>query len=315
MSITQDIIYNVTGQVVYFDAPEGRPSSVTSVTVFAADTGDDGSAEFTPTGAVETNPNTTVDANSGAGQTNPRTLNVAATTGFEVGRQFLVTGAGTEHEWFEVAEISSAASVTTRNPLHNAYVSSDTVESTRIEFTIDATWVANVNKISGIGPNPGYRVRWVYVVTPPGGVSQTVVHHTYLDLLRYTAQYSVTPADMDQRYPGWLEQLPTYHRESQGRGIIEQGYHYLKAELAAAGRADEGARNAEMTDELVLRAAKLLSEQARFDAGGDADRLSAANEQFYGLLGKLVTTSSVVPFAADTTGAGSTVSPSAIFRR
>jgi len=82
MRSVQDIVYGVTGQTVYFDAPEGRPSSVTSVEVFLWDVSDDDTAEAAVgSGSVETNPNTTIDAASGYGQTDARVLNVAATTG------------------------------------------------------------------------------------------------------------------------------------------------------------------------------------------------------------------------------------------
>ena len=65
----QELVYGVTGQVLFLDAQEGRPSSVTDVQIFAMGTGDDGTEETAPgTGTVETGPNTTFDAASGYSQ-------------------------------------------------------------------------------------------------------------------------------------------------------------------------------------------------------------------------------------------------------
>ena len=69
----QDVIYNVTGQSFYLDCPEGRPTSITSVTVLDWNAGDDDTAESATTGSAGLDAvNTTFDAASGAGQTDPR---------------------------------------------------------------------------------------------------------------------------------------------------------------------------------------------------------------------------------------------------
>jgi hypothetical protein len=154
---TQRVPFGVTGTLVTFDAPEGRPSSVTSMEVFAWDADDDDTPETAiGSGTVEAAPNTTLDAAAGAGQTDPRLIPVAATTGFVIGRSYLITAADGNSEWFEVIEIDSTVSVTARHPLHNAYATSDTVKSTRIVATIDATWVADEDNLSDPDDaNPG----------------------------------------------------------------------------------------------------------------------------------------------------------------
>ena len=55
MTETQDILFGIAGQTLYFDAPEGRPSSVTSVEVFADENADTSPAEtaITGVGSVE----------------------------------------------------------------------------------------------------------------------------------------------------------------------------------------------------------------------------------------------------------------------
>src|SRR5690606_12112149 len=140
MREVQDILFAITGQTLHHDCAEGRPSSVTSISIFPWDSSDDADSEWTATGSVETNPDTTIDADSGYGQTDARRLNVAATTGFAVGRTYLATTADGARDWFECAEIDSGNYVIARHPLHNAYVSADTVQSTRITTTVDSTW-------------------------------------------------------------------------------------------------------------------------------------------------------------------------------
>src|SRR5690606_25327288 len=123
------------------------------------DTSDDADSEWSASGSVETNPDTTIDDNSGDGQADARILHVAEATGFETDRTYLVGS-----EWFDVLEIGDGT-VTARHPLHNAYSNGDAVQSTRILATIPDAWVADsANLRDDAGPNPHYRVRWVYVV-------------------------------------------------------------------------------------------------------------------------------------------------------
>src|SRR4249919_1094698 len=103
-----DIVFDITGQQVYFDAPQGRPSSVTSLTVFRWDQADDANDPESAVGAasIETNPNTTTDAVAGQSQTNPRNLPLTLTTGIERERLYLLTDDDTgEHEWVEPLEV------------------------------------------------------------------------------------------------------------------------------------------------------------------------------------------------------------------
>ncbi len=265
MRIVQDITFGVTGQLVYFDAPEGRPSSVTSVEVFNWASADDFAA-LTGSGSVETNPATTFDAASGAGQTNPNVLNVTATTGMAIGRTYLATAANSAREWFEVAEIVSAATVTAKHPLHNAYASSDTVQSTRIVATVDSTWVADeTNLDSTSGPNPMYRVRWVYVV---GGVSY--VADSYFSLVRYAGTHGVRAQDIEALSPNWLDRLPTDHRHDQGRALINRAHSDVKLDLHGIWTDDAMIANAELMDQLVIRKTLELGEEAKV-MGGNSD--------------------------------------------
>lgn len=313
MRTVLDIVFGVTGQSLYFDCPEGRPTSVTSCSVFRWDVSDDDTAESAiGVPAVETNPNTTIDAASGYGQTNPRVLNVAATTGAEVGRTLLVTAADGYREWFEVAEIDSGNSLTAKHPLHNAYASADTVQSTRITAAIDATWIADEANLTGddVGPNPGYRVRWVYVVA---GV--TYVADSYFSVVRYAARHGVQPQDIESLVPGWLDMLPTDHRSDQGRKLIDDAYREVKIDLHQVDLAASSIAESEITDELVRLKAVELGEWAKYLSGsGDSGRAEISSKRYQARLDALVRIVSRVP-VRDSTGAATPIVAQGLTRR
>jgi hypothetical protein len=269
MRTVQDIAFGVTGQSIYFDAPEGRPSAVTSVEVFPWDAsdGDDSESEAIGSGSVETNPNTTIDAASGFGQTDAGILNVAATTGFEEGRRYLVTSADAYREWFDVLAIDSANTVTAKHPLHNAYAASDTVQTTRIQATVDATWIADDTNLREPCANPMYRVRWVYVVS---GV--TYVADSYFNVVRYPAAHGVRPQDVEAMHPGWLDRLPTDHRTDQGRRLISEAHRTVKIDMHAAGVDDSSVAETEVVDDLVRWKTLELGELANVMSGNSDGR-------------------------------------------
>jgi hypothetical protein len=298
MRTVQDIYFDVVDQSLYFDAPEGRPSSVTSVEIFPWDASDDADSEWSATGTVETNPNTTIDAASGYGLADARYLYVAATTGFAADRSYLVTSADGAKEWFDVAEIDSGNYVIARHPLHNAYTTADTVQSTRITATVDATWVADdANLRDDAGPNAAYRVRWVYVVD---GV--THVADTYFNLVRYAGKHGVRPADVDMLYPGWLDGLPTDYRADQGRKLIESAYVAVKMDLHAVWTDDAMLANAEVIDELTRYKCIELGAAAAAMAGGDVNRYQVARDSYQRRLDSLSRITPKVP-VRDSTGA------------
>jgi hypothetical protein len=271
-SQTIDLAFNQTGQSLYFDAPEGRASSVTGSTVYENTTGDDGTAESATTGSatVETNPNTTFDAASGAGQTNPRLCRISATTGVAVGRTYLATNATGEKDWVEAEAFTSADSVVARVPLVNAYTTADTFVSTRITHAIDATWVADKNNISpAFDPNPAYRWRLVYVVA-----SVTYTHDVYFDLLRYPGRHDVSPLDVDRAARGWIERVSTDDREDQGRSVIDEAHRIVKLDLYNYSMPDQAIRNREVLNELVIRKAIELVDTTEANEKKYGDRLA-----------------------------------------
>lgn len=294
MRNVQDIVFGVTGQAVYHDCPEGRPSSVVSVSIWPWDVDDEQIVENAAgTPAVETSPNTTIDATSGYGQGDARTVRVAATTGFAVGRSYLITSSTGVKEWFEVREIAAGSHVHARHPLHNDFSSGDTVQSTRIQATIDSSWVADKEHLhlDSTGPNPGYRVRWVYVVS---GV--TYVSDTYFNLVRYGERHGVLPADVESMVPGWLDRLPTDHRNDQGRRLIDDAYRGVTIDLHQIDLSASAIASSVVIDELVRYKAIELCEVARaYDGASDATRVKLASDRYAERLDSLLRVVARVP--------------------
>jgi hypothetical protein len=298
MNKTLDITYSVTGQSLFWDPPEGVPSSVTSVAVYPITTGDDGTAELATTGSASIDSvSTTFDAASGDGQAEPRKLNLASTSNIAVGVPYLCTSATTgETEFVTVARIASNDYVYTLEPMRRAWASSDTFKGTRISISVDSTWVADSSNISdNTDPSPRYRVRWCYVVS-----SVTYVHDGYFDLVRYPGTHSVTPNDMLSVVPNWLDRLPTYHRDDHGERLIDQAYENVKWDMYRAGHADEMIRHSGAMDRLVQLQAWVLLERIGESEVQQALSLDAYNAEMDGLV-RVVTK---IPEATDTSGAG-----------
>lgn len=311
MISTQDILYAVTGQSLILDCPDGRPSSVTSVTVYEASADDTSQAETATTGsgAVETNPNTTVDVASGASESDPRKLYVTATTGCTVGRQYLLASGLGHNEWVEAADISSGDYVLLKHPLMNDYeVTASTLKSTRCSIGLDSTWVADQSNVSpAFAPNPRYRVRWV---VPVGGV--TKVYDRYFDLVRYAAQHGVTPLDVEDAHAGWLDALGPDDRKDQGRSVIEQAFNAVKFELYGDNKADQAIRNAELLAELVIEKTVQITVERQPNA--TAQQIATAERNFRQRYDQLLR-APVAP--VDTTGGGgaATVRPTPLWSR
>jgi len=274
MRTTQDILFGIDGQVLLVDCPDGRPSSATSTDVWEYTDGDSATTESATTGSptVETNPNTTLDATSGDGEANPRLVNLTSTTDIVVGRQYLITGTLGQHEWVEVAKITSGASITAKHPLKNSYASTSTFQSTRVTIPVSSTWVADtVNLSANFNPNPRYRVRWEVII---GGV--TYVYETAFDLVRYASLHSVTPVDVTNYNSTWLDWLGPDDRVDQGRQVIHAAFLGIKYDLYGDNRADQSIRNPEAFDELVMRRAVLEGLYRRAAAGLDVNPNSFA---------------------------------------
>lgn len=308
----QDIAFNVTGQSFYLDCPEGQPSSVTSVSVFHLDEGDNSTAESATTGSASVDSvDTVVDADSGESSSNPHVLNLNSTSGIEVGRSYVVTGSGSWKEWVEVAEISSGVSVTVRAPLANDYVAGNAFQSPRISISVDSTWVADASNLSLSLSTPQYRIRWEYVV---GG--STYVRYSYADLVRAPATHGVKPIDIERMVPGFINALPTLHRDDRGASMISEAYDQVAIDLYEQDIGDELVQHGGVMAELVKRKTIVLWAEARAMTGGDFDAVEVARTAYQARWDQLVRAPSRVKLpVADNSGAAGLVPSQGLTRR
>lgn len=278
MTDSQDILFNVTGQTLCFDAPEGRPSSVTSVQVFEASDADTATAESAVGSPSVESFNTTFSAASGAGETDPTKLHLTTVTALVRGRQYLATNAYGDREWVEVARIDSTnVKAYARTNLLTDYASTDTFQSTRMTATVDSTWVADRNNLSPpLNPRPRYRVVWTYVVS-----SVTYRHAAWFDLVRYPFSHTVTAQDVDRLSRGWLYRLAGEDRLSAGEAVIAEAVQQVKVDLWERELADYAFRNQPALNELIRRkAVALVSEQA-YQHGGVALPVMEHDRELY----------------------------------
>lgn len=285
MITSLDIAFGVASQTLYYDAPEGRPSSVTSATHLLDPDDDTGTAEFTATGSVETSPNTTLDAAAGPNETEPTKVPLTATTGVVRGRRYLISNAAGEREWVEVERIVSADAVYARSPLLNTYASTNTFVSTRINVSVDATWVAEKSNLSpATRTAPYYRTRLVYVVD-----SVTYAAAIYYDLVRYPFRHSVVGPDVDAFSPGWFDRLSADDRRCQGERLIEEAARQVKEDLITRALADYGARNSEFLNALVVRKAVWNGLDAAVNHGAVDTRIAdRAGAAYFAFLDKTI---------------------------
>jgi hypothetical protein len=203
----------------------------------------------------------TLAAAAGSSQTNTR--QIWPQTGYDwyTGRDYLVySDVEGIRERFTALIVDDSDTITAREPLANNYPIGATVCSTRITQPLSTSWVADASNLSGdYDPNPRYRWRLAYVVS-----SVSYIHDLYFDLVRYAARHDVSPMDVDRRSPGWIDRLPTYYREDQGRAVIDEAYRAIKFDLYNLSTPDQSIRNREVVNELVtLRAIEMVHQDER----------------------------------------------------
>jgi hypothetical protein len=307
-----DILFGVAGQSLYFDATEGRPSSVASVEVWREIDGDSSETEVAVAAPSVEATSLTINAASGAAQSDPTKINLSAVTGLVRGRQYLATNSYGEREWIEIERIDTPNTTAySRSPLHNDYATDDTLVSTRMTAIVNSLWVADVNNLSNpMCPKPQYRHVWTYTVS-------SVVYRNagYFDHLRYPFGHSVTPADVDRLSRGWFARLSQDDRLNQGEAILIEAGYQVRLDLWERGISDYAQRNSEVLNELIRRKAVALVSEAAYRHGGVSRDLMESDEATYWKRITALVAAGLAPQQATEDGAGSTTPRLSIWRR
>lgn len=289
--LVQEILFGITGQSLVFEALEGRPSAITSVTIARAEVDDDGPVETTAVASSAVDSvNTTTSGAAGILQGDPTAIPLTSAAGVAEGRTYLL-GSGANSEWIEVASISGST-VYARCALLNDYASGGVAfVSTRMTAAIASSWASDKSKISGEpsavlllanqpasdwDADPWYRVSWVYVV---GGVSYR--RESRFDLVRYSSGHTITPVDVDRRFPGWIDRLPVDYRRGQGQGLIDEAFREVKLDMLADGHATRWLRRGDVIAALTIaRAQWIAAELAVIHGGGTADAVKVSEDGY-----------------------------------
>lgn len=181
------VVYGATSPTVDFYPTEGVASAAATVTVFAAGTGNDDTAETTGGTVAIDSLSLTLSAASGYSETNRHRLNLAP-TGVVVGERYWLANAEGQHEVVTVTA-TGADYADVEYPLAYDYTTTSTLKGYRHTLTLGATWCGDETNIND--DDEPWRVRWVYTV---GGVTHR--HWTYFDLLRFEQEDDVTDDDL-----------------------------------------------------------------------------------------------------------------------
>lgn len=305
----QEIIFGLAGQSFHYDPPEGKPSGTPTVQVFSTGADDEATPESATTGACSVDAvSTTLASSASAGD---RTITLDDASAVVAARRYLVTASTGEQEWVDVRG-KSGASVTLRRPLVNSYALGSTVVGCRISIAVDTTWASSRSKLTDVlgaawrttvatpsewAPGAaGYRLRWSYTV---GGV--VTIGVGYADLVRYQSKNLVTPADVDRRFPGWIDRLGPDDRRDQGAGLIEEAFAAVKMDALADAQVVRRLRDTQVLGELVKYRANVLAAESNVLAGAPTEQLREAERLYERRYDQLLREPKI---AADQTGGG-----------
>lgn len=250
MRKTPTAIWNVISQQLELRFPLGRPTSAT-FEVFRAFGSDDATPEFSGAATVDA-PNTTTSSAAGRSQADPQRIALTSTADLVELREYLIGGAGLS-ERVQIMELG-AGFVRVRLPLQNDYASGATFQSTTLFASIPDVFAADRGKLSDLSDTfPDYRVKWA--VTYAGAVN---VVYSFFDLVRSAVTHDVSIADINDRAPGLMDDLPLEYKPEQGRPLVNAAELYVRAHLVANGVDPNSIRDPEAFDELVIRAALLV---------------------------------------------------------
>ncbi len=274
MRTTTNITLGLAGQTLAYRVPQGRPTSATW-SVFYASYADTATAEFSGSAVLDTVTTSIVSA-SGPSQSDPQRVNIVS-TGVVTSKKYLISE-GQRQEWVTPVEVGSGY-IRVRHPLLNDYTTAATFVGTTITAAVDATWVANVAKLSNpTDPNPGYRVVWSIVLS-----TGTVAAYSFFDLVRAPITHQVDIDDVDGFAPGLMDSLPVQFAREQGRPLIDAAWKAVEALLAGIDLDSDSLRADQDVDMLVVyRALVILAvggwRPVTFD--NQADYVRTVTDQF-----------------------------------
>lgn len=244
MTGSQDLLFEVSGQSIVFDAPEGLPSSAT-FKVWRNDASDESTVEFEGS-ATASSVNTTVSGAAGYSQANRKSLNLYSGTSVAAGSTYLLTNAGGQTEWVEVASVDGNAATSTF-PLMLDYADGATFQGVRLSASVPASFYNDEDKLTD--GSPSYRVLWLYTAA-----SVARRHYSYFDLVRVPGSHDVKLNDLEIYFPHLRSSLGTDYRKSAEK-FLTRAYENFKLDAKALGKDDSGILDRFVVNECIIRRA------------------------------------------------------------
>lgn len=248
---TVELVLSGTGQKVYTYPEEwtlGVPTAAT-LAVYKGDQSMNDAPEFAATVTIDA-VSTTFAGSSGPSQANPRQAVIASAASIDPGVMYLAENLHEQRELVAAAKIIAASGVLLlENDLRYDYenASTYTLKGVRMDFTVDATWVANANKI--LLPHwPAYKAVWTYIA---GAITRR--SYTYVRLVRQLPKHNVTLRDLQQYWPDLVNEEPRSKRGQQFTHLIEAAYDDFRRDLVAVGRNPDQIRDTELTTGCVIK--------------------------------------------------------------
>ncbi|HEU0036187.1 MAG TPA: hypothetical protein VFQ53_36490 [Kofleriaceae bacterium] len=270
----QEIVFHQAGQAFRFDPPDGRPASDPPpvVRVFR----DDREVRATAGPCTIDPVDTRLHGDAMAGH---RALRVACVDGIVVGGRYAMTRPDGAREWIEVVAIDGARLVV-KHPLIHRYAGNATIVGCRLSAAVDPGWVARADHLTDLPERAhglaGYVLRWTYTAG-----SFEVEGISYADLVSCPAAELVTARDVEQRFPGWLDDVPREQRATRGADFIAEAFRVVRTEAIGDAHAQRKIRDTEVLRELVnLRAHVIRLEDDVLHGRGGAPELARAEDQY-----------------------------------
>lgn len=218
-----EVVYEQASQVLWFQAPEGRPSATPSVEV--RDKYGAVKSANADTNVTQDTVNTTVNASASAGD---KSLTLAAVTAIAVGRTYLVTNSLSQSERVIVRGINSSTKVVTLDEaLEFDYASSDAFVSTRFYYTLQTADVATLDEL--------YQAVAAYSVS--GAITSPL--RVLFDVVRFPLHnpliYYVGRDPVKKRWPGLPAQEPGQQEGTDFLDQREEAWSIVLSSVRAAG--------------------------------------------------------------------------------
>lgn len=258
------LISGLTGQTLEFYPPfhevlvNGAPTSAATYRVLRGTNPDTATVEFSGTATLDSVSTTLVD-DTGYSQTDRTLIVLTSYSNLAIGRRYLLTNTDTgQREPVQLAKIDTGDGAYADSPLSFDYPPGSTFIGLRQSFTVDATFIADTNKINIAGVYPGlsdphsstalppYRIEWSYST---GGITRKT--WTSFDVVRKPLKHSVSIQDLKRIVPDVVWREWTQQRGQHYEPQIDEAFELVRYDIRMAGYDPDQVIDTEVINMLV----------------------------------------------------------------